>query len=136
MTDFLITPSHHQFLHYSTTLGISPSPQMFIIQSSLQWLHVYLFPTWMTAIISQNWIITSSKETSSMVVLPPKFSSGQLYICSNIICCSSTIAITTLYCILSLSSYSFPYPIILKLLELRAIYCLWKPILDGPQFLS
>lgn len=119
MTGFLITPFHHQFLRYSTTLGTSPSPQMFTIPVSSPVVASTSFPSLDDCyyLLKLNYHLL--QETSSIVVLPPKFSSGQLYICSSIICSSSNIAITTLCCILSLSSYSFPYPIILKLLEVK-----------------
>lgn len=119
MTGFLITPSYHQLLHYSTTLGTSPSPQIFTRPVPSSVVAGASFPSLDDCyyLLKLNYHLL--QETSSVVVLPPKFSSGQPYICSSIICSSSTIAITTLYFILSLSSYSLPYPVILQLFEVK-----------------
>lgn len=134
MTGFLITPFHHQFLRYSTTLGTSPSPQMFTIPVSSPVVASTSFPSLDDCyyLLKLNYHLL--QETSSIVVLPPKFSSGQVYICSNIICSNSTIAITSIVFSLFLPTL-FHTQLYWNYLRLRTIYCLWKPILDGPQFL-
>ena len=78
-----------------------PVPECTLYQSPLQWLHMLPFPTWMTSIYPPELNHHLLQEASSKVVLPLGFSFGELFICSNIICCSSTIEIITLYCIVS-----------------------------------